>query len=402
MRICCIFFSCFFAVLSFSIAQVSIVTLENQVYEGKILGINNESIPFLTLQTKKEIKKLFCQDIVQVLYQKPEKKNLQKVCLVLCDGSQIFGEVSSGDQKSLGLNSPSFGEILIDLTKIREIRMGEVEELSETDDMESDILYFKTGDVLKCLIENFGPGYVQVQHPQLGTRKEYFDKLERIVFAQLEAPQEFKKDTLAVVRGVDHSLLYGKITKITENSLTLYVFPLDQEVNILNSKIQHFSFLGGRFVYLSDLSPQDCQMKYIPYFPGPVEPFLPKRDKNQRGEEISLNGQSFFKGIGVLSRTEITVKLDQKYRKFQSHIGIDDQIREIYKFHPYSIGGSVVFQIYLDGRKNWDSGIVYWFDPPKSIDLDIQGYKEMVLIVDFAENAHVNDLANWAGARLIR
>ncbi|NUM36236.1 MAG: NPCBM/NEW2 domain-containing protein [Candidatus Brocadiae bacterium] len=383
-------------------AQVSIVTLENQVYEGQILGINNENSPFLTLQTKKEIKRLFCQDIVQVVYQKSDEKKAKDLCVVLQDGSAISGEIIAGDQKALLIRSQSVGEISIDLIKIQEIHIGDFSEAPEGKDLENDVLYFKTGDILKCLIVHFGPGYVLVQHPQLGERKEYFSKLSRIAFAQLDSAPQNKENLTAIVRTTDHSLFYGKIHRITPNHLSLQMLSLEQEISILHSQIQHFAFQGGRFVYLSDLPLDQYKTQYIPYFPGAVEPFAPKRDKNQRGGGISLNGQSFFKGIGVLSRTEITVLLYQKYKKFQSHVGIDDQIREMYKLRPDMIGGSVVFQVYLDGIKKWDSGIVRWFDPSQSLDLNVDGCKEMLLVVDYADNANVNDLANWAGARLIQ
>ncbi len=400
MKIVYLLLLCFFP--SFLFSQVSVFTLENRLYEGKIIGLNNDSNPFITLQTRAETKKIFCHEIVQVVYQKSDKKKVQEVCIILHDGSQIFGNVLSGDQKALVMNSFSFGEISIDLTQIREIRLSDTLASVESKDTESDILYFKTGDVLKCLIVYLGAGYVQVQHPQLGIRKEYFAKLDRIVFAQLESPSIPKGELIAIVRGMDHSLLAGKIVKISENHLTLHVLSLNQEIKILHSQIQHFAFRGGSFVYLSDLPADEYKAEYIPYFAGPTEPFLPKFDKNQRGGEIFLNGQSFFKGIGVISRTEITVSLQKKYRKFQSHIGIDDQIREMYKQNPYLIGGSVSFQVYLDGQKKWDSGIIRWFDPPQSLDINVSGYKDMVLIVDFADNANANDLANWAGALLVK
>jgi hypothetical protein len=36
------------------------------------------------------------------------------------------------------------------------------------------------------------------------------------------------------------------------------------------------------------------------------------------------------------------------------------------------------------------------------VDVSLEGAQEMVLEVDFGENAHVNDWANWASAMLLR
>ena len=255
---------------------------------------------------------------------------------------------------------------------------------------------------MRCLIDSFGKGYVQVQHQQLGIRKEYFEKLQRITFAQLEAFSRPPDELLAIIVGSDGSRLTGKLLELNRDTLTLKLPHLDMQINMPLERVQHFFFQGGKFIYLSDLPEQRYCIEYIPYFPGPSDWLLPKLDHNQEGGPIYLQRHWFYKGIGVISRTEITVQLNKEFQKFQSHIGIDDIVRERFRNSAQLIGGSVIFQVFVDGLKKYDSGVVNWCDDAVMIEVDVAGKKEMKLVVDFADNAHVNDFANWGGARLIK
>jgi len=82
---------------------------------------------------------------------------------------------------------------------------------------------------------------------------------------------------------------------------------------------------------------------------GPVE-----RDKSvgedQAGDggPIMIKGVTYAKGLGVHSYSEITFNLNGQYKSFLSDIGLDDE----------KTGGSVTFQVWVDGVLKFDSGLM--------------------------------------------
>ncbi|MGL6058717.1 MAG: NPCBM/NEW2 domain-containing protein, partial [Culicoidibacterales bacterium] len=78
------------------------------------------------------------------------------------------------------------------------------------------------------------------------------------------------------------------------------------------------------------------------------------KDRNLSGTDLTLLNQngdvvSYEKGLGTHARAEIVYDLtDSDYLQFESAIGIDQSMA--------TRPGSVVFQVYLDGTKAYDSG----------------------------------------------
>lgn len=387
--------------------KVTIVSLDNNVYEGKIVEIiKNRNLSFALDLKNGEKKTIEFLDIVEVICHGTVTEPTQLPCFFLNDGSRIYAELLDGNPRCLSVRSPLLGEMALELTLIEEIRFksddkGKNDKIGNSEE-ETDVLYFDNGDVMKCLIDQFAKGYVQVQHRQLGMRKEYLQNIRRITFAQLETPKK-SSDLGAILLGTDNSKLYGEIVNLDRQGLLWQLNCIDKSFSLPFDKIRSFFFINGRFVYISDLPKEAYQIRYTPYFsPSLEQPFLPKLDRNQAGGPIRIGKQTFYKGIGVLSRTEITVNLDKKYKKFQSHIGIDVEIQNSARENPLMLGGSVLFEITVDGEKKFESGIMRWDSEPKLLEIDVSGKKNLVLFVDFADNGNAGDYANWGGARLIR
>lgn len=62
--------------------------------------------------------------------------------------------------------------------------------------------------------------------------------------------------------------------------------------------------------------------------------------------------------------------------------------------------GSVVFQVFLDGAKAWDSGVVGGADLRRNVKLGVAGRQQMRLVVLDAGDGNQYDHADWAGARV--
>ena len=110
------------------------------------------------------------------------------------------------------------------------------------------------------------------------------------------------------------------------------------------------------------------------------------------GRTIKLNNALYRKGLGVFAHSDVRINLDGRYTLFTTHAGVDDEVG--------NRAGSVIFRIYLDNRKVYDSGPVYGHTGTKRIELDVRGGRELRLLVTDKGDGARSDSAVWAAARL--
>lgn len=123
------------------------------------------------------------------------------------------------------------------------------------------------------------------------------------------------------------------------------------------------------------------------------------RDASVGGNPIKLLTDSgivtFDKGIGTHAISEITYDIAGKgYDRFQSYVGLDHESHN-------NDSGSIVFQVWADGEKLFDSGTMKRDTPAKFVDVDISGKKQLKLIVTDAGDGNGNDHGDWADAQFI-
>lgn len=110
------------------------------------------------------------------------------------------------------------------------------------------------------------------------------------------------------------------------------------------------------------------------------------------GTTISLGRIPYAKGIGVHAPSDIRYDLGGTCTgNFVADVGIDDIAQG---------AGSVTFQVLLDGRVAFDSGIMRGTDLRKTVKLSIAGVRELRLLVSDGGDGSTLDIANWAGARV--
>ncbi|MGH7176693.1 MAG: NPCBM/NEW2 domain-containing protein, partial [Tepidisphaeraceae bacterium] len=109
------------------------------------------------------------------------------------------------------------------------------------------------------------------------------------------------------------------------------------------------------------------------------------------GRTLTLNGRTYPRGLGVHAPSVITYQLDGKYSQFVSDVGVDDESQA---------EGSVIFQVWGDGVKLYDSGTMSGLTPTKTASVNVSGVMELKLVVASPTKNIDNDHADWAGARL--
>jgi len=109
------------------------------------------------------------------------------------------------------------------------------------------------------------------------------------------------------------------------------------------------------------------------------------------GRTIKLNGVEYPKGLGTHAPAELKYALGGKYTAFAADVGVDD----------FSGNGSVVFQVWADGTMLFESGLMRQDTATKAVNVSLAGKQELRLAVTDGGDGITNDVASWAGARLV-
>jgi alpha-galactosidase len=125
---------------------------------------------------------------------------------------------------------------------------------------------------------------------------------------------------------------------------------------------------------------------------GPVELDTSNgEDQAADGRAMRLRGAAYDKGVGAHAPSLIRYRLGRKCSRFVADVGIDDE----------SAGaGTAQFEVWADGTKLFDSGIVTGRTPSKRVDIELTGRRELRLFVNTGGDDFSDDHADWAGARL--
>ena len=118
----------------------------------------------------------------------------------------------------------------------------------------------------------------------------------------------------------------------------------------------------------------------------------PQIDRSIREKPLSIGGKKFEHGVGTHAKSLLWLDLSGGSDRFRASVGVDD-----------AAGGpaSVSFQVFGDGKRLFDSGVMRPGQPARSVDVELAGVKYLVLIVGDAGDGVNFDHANWADATFI-
>ena len=150
-----------------------------------------------------------------------------------------------------------------------------------------------------------------------------------------------------------------------------------------------------KVVYLSDLTPVG----------KPINGYGPYEKDKSNGEDAAGDGQPLAMGrvpyakvLGVHAVSDLTFALNKQYLSFSAAVGIDDEL--LTNGCAPTFPGSVVFQVFVDGEKMYDSGTVTVQSSALDVKVDVTGKDTLRLLVGGAGDDLVCDHADWADAKL--
>ena len=118
-------------------------------------------------------------------------------------------------------------------------------------------------------------------------------------------------------------------------------------------------------------------------------------DTSVQGKPLSIGGRHFDHGLGTHANSRIIYDLDGHCTQFMAWVGVDAEMAA----HKES---SVVFQVFGDGKKLFDSGVMRIDTPARRAAADLRGVKQLALVVTDGGDGINCDHADWGDAALIR
>ncbi len=115
----------------------------------------------------------------------------------------------------------------------------------------------------------------------------------------------------------------------------------------------------------------------------------PTPGRSTAGRPISIGGVVFERGVGTHAPSEFVVRLHGGAARFSAAVGVDDEAKG---------GGTVVFEVWLDGECVFTSGLMRGGDGAKTVELDLRGAQVMELAVTDGGDDITSDYADWAEA----
>ncbi len=115
------------------------------------------------------------------------------------------------------------------------------------------------------------------------------------------------------------------------------------------------------------------------------------RPPGSSGLPMQIADKTYKKGVGLHANAELVVPLGGKFETFEAEVGVYPSQGE---------GGSVIFQIDVDGENKFDSGVMKKGEAAKAVKISLAGAKKMLLRLRDGGDGISNDAGNFADARL--
>jgi hypothetical protein len=357
------------------------------------------------------------EDIVEIAAVAPGRPTAAPLRVLLTNGDILAGAAGAAGADQVALESPGFGAVTLPFDQIDALLVASNQKFlppSRPETPSADTLVRAGGDRITGLLKTVAADHVVFEVDGKPVTLPYRE-LAGIYLTRVKEPPAPPATLLTTLFARDGSIVTGVLEEITAAALnvrTLYPLAGGDSPRSLRLPVAEFVLLyfrNGRCVYLSDLTPSAVEERAIiePVNTTPGDllaafPFPWRRDRTVDPDQVrplTLRNRVYRKGLGVHSRCRLAYALGGRYKRFLATAGVDDSVAGK---GPEGRGGSVVFEVWVDGRKVFNSGTVSTRDEARELDIPVEDAKELALVVDYGDDFDVLDHADWAGARLIR
>lgn len=373
--------------------RVEMLTLDGQSAAGAVQSLTERQLELAT-DAGVTTTPLSALQEVRVLSAAPAPDNPADsgISVRLVDGSRLQVRSLSVQGNAVAAEHAQLGALQLPLASVRSLRFvaeaAPVEaawkQLLERPSRQ-DLLIVRKGDVLDHL--DGVAGRIDEQTVQFRLDGEDVSvKRERvfgIVYARkaVEAPAAGARADL--VNG-DQLFVRSVVWSDDQWRLTL---PGDKAVTLPADALRTIDFSLGKIVYLSALEPRE--VKHTPFFNFEWDY---QRNRSLVGRPLMIGSRVFQRGLAIHSRTLLRYRLGGEYRRFTATLGPDPDLDYGTARLVISGDGKPLLETDVDARQ-----------PPRPIDLPVEGVVELSILVDFGRDQLDNgDRVHLGDAKVVK
>jgi hypothetical protein len=187
--------------------------------------------------------------------------------------------------------------------------------------------------------------------------------------------------------------------RAADSSALSLATPNATQLSVALDRIQQLDFAALSTVYLSDVEADPQQVTPYVQVAAIAEAqqkwFAPQADRRVSRQPLVIRGegteQSFAKGLGLHSRTELGYRLAGQFRRFLATAFVDET----------GGPGRVTLVISADGAERFRETLAVG-DAPREIDLDLSGVNRLQILVDYGDQSDQGDQLSLCDARFLK
>ncbi len=319
--------------------------------------------------------------------------------VLLCDGGRLNGELAEVADERLVLLHAALGRFTIPLEdvmavvapngreRLQDLLTARLRARAAQDDAAApaeDEFWFANGERIHGTLLEIDEDDLHMESAA-GTSRTPAEYLLAVMLAN--PPCRQAAGLGAMLHLADGSAL--RVTRLEWVSETIQAAaPGLGEFSLPATQLLGVEVFGGRWQWLDQLAPGAYEQHSIT---GRMRPYAIGR--NAIGQPLMLAGTAHDRGIGLRSATRVAFALAGRYETLTGLLGLDDTAR------PY---GDANVTILLDGKPVFEAESLRAGAAPQALHIDTRGGQLLEIVVDYGENADVQDWVNLADVALIR
>jgi hypothetical protein len=315
----------------------------------------------------------------------------------LADSGRLQGEVTELNLESLTLRTAWKGDIQVPLLRVKGVWFGNAPPAGARADFNKQLAAPVSDDVLFVVAPDKTAAQIQggVQSLTDGKLNLRFDGADRsvnkdrllglVLAAHPKIPLVTAPFEMFLLTSGD--VISGRWLALGEGQLEIETL-WQSRLTLPVSEVSEIRSRNGRLTFLPDLDP--VSVEEVPYF-GRVIPW--RRDQGFDDAPAKVKGKQPTRCLAMHSRSLLTYALDEQFEKFKTTVGFDDSGGN---------RGRALCRVAVDGREVFVQKDLRADQDPQSVEVSVQGGKQLTLEVDFGEAEDVGDRIIWAEPRLFR
>lgn len=152
------------------------------------------------------------------------------------------------------------------------------------------------------------------------------------------------------------------------------------------------SAITGQMLQAEQAPPSALWLDSLDLSPVQQDWGRPRAGRSVGRNAMRLGDTPYAHGLGTHAFSECHIELHGNGQRFMAMVGIDDEVGP---------NGSVIFEVWVDDARRWQSPVLKGGDAPLLVDVDVASAERLTLMVDPAGDGIRLDHADWAGALLV-